>query len=86
MSANLIGMLLFWLRFSAPVLDATSNFFPPTESYSSFLAAQANHYALLQLSFVFFNIVLAGAAIWGYTKNPICALAVIQLMMRFFGG
>lgn len=66
--ANLIITSLFWLRFSAPMLEATSTFFPPTDSYVSFLAAQANHYSLIQLYLVIFSIGLAVIAFWGYTE------------------
>src|SRR5262245_46207554 len=65
---NLIAIFLFWLRFSAPIVEISSQFFPNSDAYSSFLAAQANHYALLQLYLVIFSIILAGAAFWGYNE------------------
>ena len=65
---NLLVLFLFWSRFSAPVLAASSTFFPGSETHGAFLAAQANHYALLQLYMVLFSMALALVTFWGYTE------------------
>ena len=60
---NLIVLLCFWYRYTSPVLSAVTSF-----SNSDFLAAQANHNAILQVHLVIFSILLAILGFFGYNE------------------
>lgn len=65
---NIVIISAFWYRFTIPIVDSTSNFFSQSDHISSFLAAQANHYSLLQIFLILFSIIIAIAAMWGFTE------------------
>ncbi len=60
-SISLIFLSCFWYRYTSPVLDSIIAF-----SNSDFLAAQANHNAILQIHLVLFSIFLAILGFFGY--------------------
>lgn len=65
---NLIVVSAFWYRFSSPISSSTASFFTNDDHIGSFLSAQANHYALLQVYLVIFSILVGLGAFWGYNE------------------
>lgn len=63
---NIGVMTIFWYRFAAPVLDASSSFAPTEGALAILLAAQANHHSLLQIYLILVSILIAFLAYWGY--------------------
>ena len=58
---NLTFLACFWYRYASPTLNSIIGF-----SSSDFLAAQANHNAILQIHLVIFSIFLAILGFFGY--------------------
>lgn len=65
---NIIIIGIFWYRFASPICISTASFFNQTDHIGNFLAAQANHYSLLQIYLILFSILIGAGAFWGYAE------------------
>jgi hypothetical protein len=65
---NIILMMIFWARSFVPIAEYESFFTNGSDFIALFLSAQANQYSLLQIYLIFFSLILAAAAIWGYNQ------------------
>lgn len=67
MIITLMAIIVFWCRFSAPMATSSAEFLSNADSIGALLAAQANQYSLLQIHLMLLTIILAIAAVWGYS-------------------